>query len=374
LKYPCIIFRQKPGEELAPSFCMFEAPAEEIEAWSTVPRLSPEDASGIQRAKNDFKVKSISKFLQEDSRNTIPTAIVITLAEGAYRIETSGGQNSLGHICVEPENKQNIFVVDGQHRLYGLKLYNGQARVPVVAILDASNEEKAFQFIVINNKVSKVATDHIRALSINFTDQEDNQGLEQRLRTARLSLNRNVGYVGFADETPDSPFHGRVNLPGRPDSVERIIVPAAIEASIAFIQSKRFKQLSDEDAAYEFFIAMWASIKSKWDRGFSKDSKLLSKVGLVTMTRYITEALDSLATYGGQSLNFGNAEDVGKAIERILGLQSEDFWLSDWTIAVSDTKAVRDQVESALKTIQQNMRDKEPWHQDVALVKMETAS
>ena len=59
MKYPCIIFRQKPGEPSAPSFCMFKAPAGEVESWSTVPRLSPDDISGIQRARNDFKVKSI---------------------------------------------------------------------------------------------------------------------------------------------------------------------------------------------------------------------------------------------------------------------------------------------------------------------------
>lgn len=369
MEYPCIAFSQRPDDAAAPRFCIFQAPAGEIESWTTIPTLSPEDTGGVQRAKNDFKVKSIFNFFKEDARNTIPTAIVITLAAGAYQLETTNGNSGPGKITLDPANKASAFVVDGQHRLYGLNLFNAAASIPIVAILDATNEEKAFQFIVINNKVSKVATDHIRALSINFTDPNGSQDLENRLRSARLSLSRNVGYVGLADETADSPFRGMVALPGKPAAEVRVVVPAAIESGIAYIQSKKFRQLADDEAAYEFFIAIWSTTKASWPQAFTKDSKLLTKVGLATMTRYVTDAIDFLATYSDQQVNISNAEDVSKAVTRILSLQSADFWLCDWTVAISDTKAVRDDIEGALKSIQQNIRDKEPWSNEVRLVK-----
>jgi DGQHR domain-containing protein len=352
---------------------MFNAPAAQIESWSTVPRLSPDDESGIQRARNDFKVKSIKAFLQ-DPRNTIPTAIVLALSKGSYSLERPSEPQGLGFIEVNDTDKDKIFVVDGQHRLYGLKLFNGAAAVPVVAILDATDEEKAFQFIVINNKVSKVATDHIRALSINFTDQAESADLEERLRTARLSLHKHVALVGLADELSDSPFVGLVSLPGKPNPEQRMIVPAAIEASVAYVQSKKFKQLSDDDAPFEFFLALWTSVKAKWPDLFFKESKLLSKVGLVTMTKYLTEAIDALATYGRAQVNLGNAADIQSAVSTVLSRQTPEFWLKDWTISISDTKAVRDQVESALKAVQQNLRDQEPWYQEVDLIKNAAAA
>lgn len=373
MKYPCLVFRQRPDNANAPVLCMFHAPAAEIEAWSTVPRLSPDDESGIQRARNDFKVKSIKAFLQ-DSRNTIPTAIVITLSQDSYALAEAPDVQGLSFIELDEANKSKIFVVDGQHRLYGLKLFDDAASVPVVAILDATDEEKAFQFIVINNKVSKVTTDHIRALSINFTDQAGNADLEERLRTARLSLHRHVALVGLADELSDSPFAGLVNLPGKPNPEQRMIVPAAIEASVAYVQSKKFKQLADDDAPFEFFLVLWSSVKASWPQVFFKDSKLLNKVGLVTMTKYLTEAIDALATYGGMQVNLGNAADVQGAIGKVLSLQTPDLWLREWTISISDTKAVRDQVENALKAVQQNLRDKEPWYQDVDLIKNAAAA
>ncbi len=370
MEYSCITFSQRPDDAAAPKFCIFQAPAGEIESWTTIPTLSPDDTGGVQRAKNDFKVKSIHKFLTEDARNTIPTAIVITLAAGSYTLDNAAGA---GKITLSPENKASAFVVDGQHRLYGLNLFNAAAAVPVVAILDASNEEKAFQFIVINNKVSKVATDHIRALSINFTDPNNNDDLEQRLRTARLSLSKNVGYVGLADTTPDSPFKDMVALPGKEAAELRIIVPAAIESGIAYIQSKKFRQLSEDESSYEFFLTMWSAIKAAWPGTFVKESKLLTKVGLASMTRYVTDAIDFLATYSPEPFDIGNADDVGKAVARVLALQSDAFWLSEWTLAISDTKNVRDEIENALKSIQQNLRDKENWSAEVALVKAKGA-
>lgn len=376
MDYPCLVFKQRPQDLQAPVFCIFHAPAAEIELWSTVPRLTPEDTSGIQRKRNDFKVKSIRSFLQLDQRNTIPTAIVITLGAGAYQLQLSNGGNGtgIGTLSLTEASKAKVFVVDGQHRLYGIKLFSDTASIPVVAILDATNEERAFQFIVINNKVSKVATDHIRALSINFGDQSESPTLEQRLKTARLSLHRNVQLVGLADELPESPFAGLIKLPGKANPENRPVVPAAIEAAVAFIQSKRFKQLPDDESAFDFFLAVWSAIKTQWPDAFVYESKLMNKVGLVTMTKYVAEEMIALSTYGSQPIDMGNDEDVSQAVQKILALQTPQLWLRDWNLTVSDTKSVRDQIEAAMRLIQQNIRGGDEWTQELSLVVSEAAS
>jgi hypothetical protein len=43
-------------------------------------------------------------------------------------------------------------------------------------------------------------------------------------------------------------------------------------------------------------------------------------------------------------------------------------------MTISDTKAVRDAIELALKLIQQNLRDKELWSNEVSLVKTNPSS
>jgi DGQHR domain-containing protein len=352
----------------APGFCLFHAPVGEILAWAEIPRLSHKDKNGIQRAKNDYKVRGIKKFLSADDRNTIPTAVVITLSSNAFRLgDIQGCDKKLQEIEIIQGVDDGAFVVDGQHRLYGLNEFDPKSKVPIVAILGASDEERAFQFIVINNKVSKVAADHIRALALNFTNPEKELGLEGRLNSARLSLNKNIGYVGQANTTDDSPFKGIVALP---DTLKenQIVVPASIESAVAYIQSKNILQITSDDAPYELFITIWSTIKKAWPNTFTKDSKLLSKVGIQCMTQYIVDNIDVIASFIDTDIDLSNAEDVSESVAKILQLQSETFWLVPWSISISDTKIVRDQLHDSLRKIQQNLKQKHPWDTEIPVI------
>lgn len=365
MKYPCITFSQRNNSE-APRFCMFSASVKDVRSWTVIPRLTPDNAAGIQREKNDFKVKSIKNFLLGDNRNTIPTALVITLGQGAYSI--SDPDTTHQELIIIPEKKESIFVVDGQHRLFGIDAFDSSAQVPIVAILEASNDERAFQFVVINNKVSKVSPDHIRSLALKYSGGGDRQDLEDRLRNARLSLSKNLGYVGLANEDIESPFKGLISLPETPLG-NRWIIPAAIESSIAYIQSKAFRQLDEQDSHFEFFCSIWTKVKSSWPEAFTKDSKLLTKVGIQCLTRYITDAIDYMVGFSDEEFDFLNQDDVESAAGRVLRFQTEEFWLSEWESAIADTKAVRDDIDESLRTIQQNIRHKAHWANGVVLLK-----
>ena len=82
---------------------------------------------------------------------------------------------------------------------------------------------------------------------------------------------------------------------------------------------------------------------------------ILKKVGLVSMTKFVTEALDSLSTYSDDPIDFGNSEDLEIGIKKILRFQTSEFWKQEWTTPASDTKAFRDLIENSLKLIQQNI-------------------
>ncbi|POA57761.1 MULTISPECIES: DGQHR domain-containing protein [unclassified Pseudomonas] len=360
MAYSCIVFSQRTDEN-SPEFCLFEAPVKDVISWSTIPTLTPENNDGIQRPLKDNKVKAIKQFLESDSRNTIPTAIVITISRDACTIENS-------QITIKPEEKNNILVIDGQHRLCGLNAFNEKTRVPIVAILDASHEERAFQFIIINNKVTKVAPDHIRALTLRLTREEDKVDLENRLKTSRLSLSPNLSYVGLANDLDDSPFKGIISLPNMPED-DRKVVPAAIEASIAYIQSKNIKEFSGEDAAYDFFITIWDTIKNFWPNTFPNERKLVSKVGIVCLTRYITDAINLLSGYPGNSIDIADSESVSATVKNILKTQTEEFWQAEWNLQIADNRTVRDAIQDALTTIHQNTRYNNPWFNDIPFIK-----
>lgn len=364
MEYPCLTFSQRPNPE-SPKFCIFHAPVADVLAWSVIPQLSPGKTDGIQRAKNETKVRSIRKFLESDMRNAIPTAIVITLGAGAYSINKEN--DGIEKLCIDPNKKEAIFVVDGQHRLYGLHEFNPQLMVPIVAILEATVEERAFQFVIINNKVSKVSTDHIRSLALKYSDNANSADLDGRLRAARLSLSSNLTFVGIANESDDSPFKGLISFPDTPEG-SRWVVAAAIETAVGYIKSRGLIQLDEADAHFDFFLAIWQTIKDTWTNAFNKDSKLLTKVGIQCMTKYVVDAIDYMVGFSDDEFSFSNREDITTATRRVLKFQEETFWTSTWGMAIADTRAVREEIDEALRVIQQNIRHKQAWRTTVTLV------
>jgi DGQHR domain-containing protein len=252
-RYECLVTKQQTATE-APTFCLFHAPVGEILEWADIKRLE-EEAGAPQRRTSPAKVKAIKRFLETNPRNTIPTSVILTIDISLDLIKpvAVNGPSSFGIIEFEvtPGSTKPGLVIDGQHRLLGMKDYAPTMDVNVVAILGATDMEKAFQFLVINNKASKVSMDHIRALALHY--EED--ALKKRLETARLTLDPNVGYIGLVNNEEDSPFRGMVAWPLTPEA-NRIIVPASIEASIGLIQQQKVRDFDSEDVLLEFFYTI----------------------------------------------------------------------------------------------------------------------
>jgi len=180
--------RKAPGT--VSSFVFTSAPKDIIE-WSCVDRLA-ERREGIQRRISDAKLRAIRRFFSLDPVNMIPTGIVLAFQPGAasftpfseekvknMRIEPGKlssdfcewGVLSFEFDPEKPERERPAFVVDGQHRLFGMAgVEDGNLPLLVSALLDAESDEQAFQFIVINNKVTKVPPDLVRSLFVDFDE------------------------------------------------------------------------------------------------------------------------------------------------------------------------------------------------------------
>jgi DGQHR domain-containing protein len=252
-------------------------------------------------------------------------------------------------------------VVDGQHRLLGMRDFSPDLHIPVVALLNPDGLETAFQFLVINNKSSKVPTDHIKSLALEYSTE----GLEQRLRTARLSLNENYMHVGQVNSEEGSPFKDIIDWPANRTGT-RIVVPTAIEQALQYIQDQNLKGLREADPLLEFFYAMWGAVKTKWHPLWKNDSKLLEKVGVICMTQFLTDSLAKL--YEWEELDLTEPKDVRKRTTALLKNQSPEFWTRPWKSTSYDTRVGRQLIVDDLFHITRNMRAGDPWHTDLKVV------
>lgn len=363
--YPCLVYRQRNAAENTPTFCFFHAPVGEILQWAAIKRLEDE-AGAPQRRASPAKVAAIKNFLKSDQMNTIPTSVIITLDLPGYEVRSLTPEHQaddyIGFLEFDVEdNKLPGLVIDGQHRLLGVDKFGPEISINVVVLLNADDTEKAFQFLVINNKISKVSTDHIRALALHYEKQQ----LNERLKTARMTLDSNLKFVGAVDSEEDSPFRGIIAWPTNPKD-SRIIPPSAIELAITYIQKKGIKSLENDDVLLEFFYAIWRPVKEMWAQIWHKESKLLLKVGVVCLTRYITDALVSSFDWG--QLEPSEPEQVATHVKMLLKNQEPEFWVAPWVASSYDTKGGQALIVESLVIISRNLRDDEPWYTEIKMV------
>ena len=354
-EYPCLSYAQRPDRVETPKFCLFHAPASEVLQWSDVDRLE-KGPGGAQRSKNETKIKSVSRFLGDQS-NTIPTAIILSLNVPEEAISENGG---ILRFSVN-EGEKIATVIDGQHRLLGMARFSDDIRVNVVALLTDDTDEDAFQFLVINNKAAKVSTDHIKSLLF----ERNNESLKARLRKARLSVSQRYTFVGIADNDEESPFKEMVDWTTNREG-EKIVKPAAIETAIKDIQDRKIIDFEDDDTLVEFFFTIWNVVKKQWPNAWDEKSKLLNKVGIVCMTHYVTNSI--VSSYDLGEFDVTDMESVKSRVKQLLKMQQSEFWTSDWSSTSYDTKAGRKAIVDSLVLIARNVRHERTWSDEVEVL------
>lgn len=360
--YDAFVFHQRPDGG-GPRLAVFLAPAAEIAAWSAVDRLGPDNPTAPQREPAPARIASIARFFASDPRNTIPTSIVLGLSQ--FEVAPNGVISQLTVSTGPDGDLKPALVIDGQHRLRGMAAASPQMQVPIVAVLDVDDLEMAFQFLVINNKSARVPRDHIRALALNYGENE----LRERLKSARLTLDPNLASVGVLDEATESPFAGMVSWLNNP-AADRIVVPAAIEGMAAEAKSMGFAEFEDPDTLNAYLMASWSEVKERWPQLFVAGSKLLNKVGLTCMTHFIASTIKTWARnpHLRATVNVGDPDKVRANTGDILATLTPAFFQAEWKSTSYDTRAGRDLILADLETISFNVANGDPWYDDLSVV------
>jgi DGQHR domain-containing protein len=374
--YPALAFSQRSSAPTA--FCLISAPVGEVLQWARVDRLEPDNLTGVQRRKNDSKTRSIKQFLTADHANTIPTALTVAIPFAAVNgVDTSLlGQTTVSArdvtINTQPGADLPGLIIDGQHRIFGMNEYDPNMLVSVVLVIGATDPEIAFQFLVINNKVSKVSPDHMKALRLAYQAED----LDARLtKSARMKSTGAPTYLETIDTEADSPFKGRLKWPRNPDSdTFRAIPPNAFEAALLYIQNQQITFSGEGDSKsndfiVDFFLEIWRRIQKEWPQAWDeKNSRLLSKLGIVCFTQYIVDGVIARVEALEEVGSLENLDQLSGHVAKALERQEFEFWQWPWVASSLDTDAGRQLVLKDLKKIAANKRSNRPWHEGLGLV------
>ncbi len=113
-------------------------------------QISLDSKGGPQREASSLRINEIAKY-SETTDAAFPTPILLALPEDSYEIDDD--------FITLNENRKVASVVDGQHRLLGLSKskFINEYTLPVVFILNATDEQKALIFAIINGKQTRVS-------------------------------------------------------------------------------------------------------------------------------------------------------------------------------------------------------------------------
>ncbi len=362
-QYDALSFKQRgtAGLELV----MFVAPVREILEFAEVGELTP-STRGPQREQKEARVQAIANFLTANKTNTIPTAVILAFGEGNATFKTKSS-TKVGVVSIKSGTKAVATIVDGQHRLFGINTANPSMEVAVVALLDADHVERAFQFLVINNKSSKVPATHTKALLAKMKGT----ALADRLKSAKLAFDvEGIKDVDLVNSDPDSPFFKTIDWTTTPKP-NRMVQATAIELSLDYLGGLGVSEYDDRDVRRSVFLTIWKTIRTQWKRLWKKDSRLVSKVGIVCLTRFISDRITNWADSDDLDIEVTDLEEIEKQTRNIIQYMDPRFWTTPWAEKAQggfDTNQGRDRVLQAITQLFRNGKREIAWYTDIEII------
>lgn len=196
--------------------------------------MTPEARKNVQRKLNDSRCKEISEYVLSDPDATFPTSIIVSVYNDCVQISDDGTlvfefEDSLGE------------VLDGQHRLEGLKMaaklgnqdHIYSFELPVVFMPELDPDDKATVFSIINSKQTQVPS----SLIYDLFGLQMSRSPQKTCHTIAQALNSKEG----------SPFYRGIKMLGTKNFSSEYLTQGAFAKYLLKLISKS----PDEDARLE---------------------------------------------------------------------------------------------------------------------------
>jgi len=368
----------------SPLFFIFYARVKDVKLWAGTKRTA-DFPDGTQRNLRIPRIKAISRFLGSSPINTIPNNILlafqpdrVTLREYDDALLQCLGTESIYNQCenhlhwgiinfdFDPEAQEHekiALIVDGQHRLIGMSEFQSEdLPVLIVAMLNASVEEQAFQFIVINNKAVKAPVDNVKSI---IAENYDDTSLKDRLMNCGVTYGNSSPLLKDVDDLDISPFKHLLKWSHNREG-EQLVELTTIEQNVNYI-SDVFNFLDeDEDSLKSLFFAIWRSVKAQYPNLWGRNNKFMTKVNLNAFNEFIVQIL-KVAWTSFSYVDIYNPDDIEVKVSRYINPIPENFWLRKWSIKIQDNSNVREMIKRDLSTIIENVRLNRQWDHELLL-------
>ena len=183
-----------------------------------------------QRLIKKPRLLSVQKFV--NSGGFFPNSIVICIESGGKKpkfdlssLQAEAALSKIGILHL-PQTYRSVYIIDGQHRLYGYanSLYKNTNCVPVVAFADLARKEQLQLFMQINENQKAVPKSLQHTLNCDLLWNSDNKN--DQVKALKLQIAIDLG------AKLSSPLYNRVQVGEDPKTPKRCITIDAIRIGL----------------------------------------------------------------------------------------------------------------------------------------------
>ena len=254
--------------------------------------LDPDDINdrGYQRLLNKTRAKKLADYIVkgQDSHDAfLPTSVFLATDKSIY----FNDQNNTIEIDISLVGP--FSVVDGQHRLEGLKMAAEKDKrvldfeVPVNIAINLPKIAQMCHFLIVNTtqkSVDKSVEQRIIARLSEALDIEDLPSLPKWILNTveKGEVDKAIKYVDYLNETGDSPWFGKVQMANANSDGATINQRTFVKAIVKYVLTANnpLTIVKDFEKEKKIFLNYWKAIKLNLDDG---DSATLYKYGSVEL-------------------------------------------------------------------------------------------
>jgi DGQHR domain-containing protein len=233
---------------------------------------------GYQRPVTASRLRSLSTYMRNEE-GMLPTSILLCIRQPHQaRFEPNSeanGKGETGMLTIGPEVP--LWVVDGQHRLYGLEraMKKDKAKwladfpLPVVIVEGIDAYEEMRYFHVINTRHKGVPTDVVDRHLLSMREAEGSALIEREGEKNYLR-GRATMLTDLLNSHESSPWRGMIRMPGEKLQPEHTMKQHSMVSSLEpVLRETIVKRVTDEEAG-QLILNYWNAARMCWGTAFEE--------------------------------------------------------------------------------------------------------
>lgn len=306
----------------------------------SIERLDPEDpeGTGFQRLLNKARAKKLADYLvegQTDHDAFLPTSLFLATT---HDIDFDSANNT---ITFDVDEVGPFSVVDGQHRIEGLKMATEKKpeiasfEVPVNIAINLPTIHQMCHFLIVNTtqkSVDRAVEQRIFARLTEAIEFEDVPSLPRWIRRIVDSGEdeQALGMVDYLNETNESPWFGKIKMAMQDGKATAIKQESFVKYIKRYVLTANNPiSIRSTEHQQKIFLNYWKAIANLLDIG--KPTVLFKTIGVELFCRFSTPVFHKL-----QNAGVFKVETIEKLLTSAFdnvegeyaGVGHPDWWLS----------------------------------------------